>query len=162
MFCDHVDAGLLATVEVARLKPLHDQHADRVRLALGGRFSAGHGDRIDTARLDHWCGAWSFQRQDREGRGMRFVDVVFEFFLDLGRKFTAGGGVPECVARPGDRTRQRLDCLHGSCTPLDRLLTTDGLESQTAALLDEHAHSIAADDPPRLVGEHKCRGHWVE
>ena len=57
---------------------------------------------------------------------------------------------------------QRLDRLHGRCPALHRFLAAHRLQPQLSPAPHQHAHPVAADDPPGLVGQHEGRGDRIE
>ena len=152
MLGNQIDAGLLAGVEAARGEPLRHDRPNR----FGGRPRGGlrlrHRDGIHAARLHHRRGPRLLQRDDRQRRGMGFVDVVFELLLDLRRKLLGRIGMPERITRRCHDADERLDGLNRRGPPLHRLLTAHRLQPQLPPPPHEHAHPVAADDPPRLVG----------
>ena len=93
---------------------------------------------------------------------MRFVDEVLELLLDLRGELTPRIGMPERITGPGNDPAESHDRLHGCGPSLHRFLAADGLQSEAAALADEHADAVAADDPAGLVGKHEGRGDRVE
>ena len=162
MLGNEVDAGPLAGIEAARREPLGHDRPDRLGGRSDRRLRPRHRHGIDAAGLHHRRGPRLLQRNDRERSGMGFVDVVLELLLDLGREFFGRVGVPERIARHGHDANERLDGLHGRGPPLHRLLAAHRLQPQLPPPPHEHAHPVAADDPPRLVGKHEGRGHGVE
>jgi len=157
-----LDAGPLGGIDRGRLEPLDHQRPDRLRGGLGRRFGLGDGDRVNTAGLDHRRGPRLLQRNDRQGRRVRLVDVVFEFLLDLRRQLAGGIGMPKRLAGTGHDPSQGLDRLHLVGPSLHALLAADGLQPELPPPPHEHAHPVAADDPAGLVGQHEGRGDGIE
>ena len=162
MLGNEIDAGLLAGVEAARREPLGHERPDRLGCRPDGRLRTRHRHRIDAARLHHRRGPRLLQRDDRHRRSMGFVDVMLEFLLDLRRQFLGRIGMPERIPRRRHDTDKRFDGLHGRGPSLHRLLAAHRFKPEFPPPPHEHAHPVAADDPPRLVGKHEGRRHGIE
>ena len=83
MIGHQLHAGPAASFECAGGKPFRNEHSHRLLSGAGGRLGPRHRHGIDPARLHHRRGARLLQGDDRQSSGVRFVDVMFQFLLDL-------------------------------------------------------------------------------